>query len=95
MDTQTRGMLDYAVKLAKAPASMEKSDVEKLRSLGLSDEQILSTVLITAYFNVMNRLANGLGVEVPPGRQEAQEKWMSKEAASQEWLMGKKVPSGA
>ena len=95
LDTQTRGMLDYAVKLAKAPASMEKSDVEKLRSLGLSDEQILSTVLITAYFNVMNRLANGLGVEVPPGRQEAQEKWMSKEAASQEWLMGKKVPSGA
>ena len=95
LDPQTRGVLDYAVKLAKSPASMEKKDVEKLRSLGLSDEQILSTVLITAYFNVMNRLANALGVEVPPGRQEAQEKWMSKEAASQEWLMGKKVPSGA
>ena len=95
LDPQTRGMLDYAVKLAKKPASMEKGDVEKLRSLGLSDEQILSTVLITAYFNVMNRLANALGVEVPPGRQEAQEKWMSKEAASQEWLMGKKVPSKA
>ena len=95
LDSKTRGMLDYAVKLAKNPASMAKGDVEKLRSLGLSDEEILSTVLITAYFNVMNRLANGLGVEVPPGRQEAQERWMSKEAASQEWLMGKKVPSGA
>ena len=95
LDPQTRGMLDYAVKLAKSPASMEKGDVEKLRSLGLNDEQILSTVLIMAYFNVMNRLANALGVEVPPGRQEAHEKWMSKEAASQEWLMGKKVPTGA
>ena len=95
LDPKTRGMLDYAVKLAKSPATMEKEDVEKLRSLGLSDEQILSTVLITAYFNVMNRLANALGVEVPPGRQEAHEKWMSKEAASQEWLMVKKVPSGA
>ena len=95
LDPQTRGLLDYAVKLAVSPASMEQGDVEKLRSLGLTDEQILSTVLITAYFNVMNRLANGLGVEVPPGRQEAHERWMSKEAACQEWLMGKKVPSTA
>ena len=95
LDPQTRGILDYAVKLAQHPASMEKGDVEKLRSLGLSDEQVLSTVLITAYFNFMNRLSNGLGVEVPPGRQEAHERWMSKEAASQEWLMGKKVPTGA
>ena len=92
---KAREMLDYAVALAKNPVSCEQKDVEHLRSLGLSDEEILSTVLITAYFNVMNRLANGLGVEVPPGRQEAQEKWMSKEAASQDWLMGAKVPSTA
>jgi uncharacterized peroxidase-related enzyme len=95
LDPQTRGMLDYVVKLAKNPSSIEQGDVENLRSLGLTDEQILSVVLITAYFNVMNRVANGLGVEMPPGHQEAHEKWMSKEAARQEWLMGKKVPSGA
>ena len=65
--------------------------MEKLRSLGLTDEQILSTALITAYFSVMSRLANGLDVELPPGRQEAQERWMSKGAANQEWLMGEKV----
>ena len=91
LDSQTMGVLDYAVELALTPASVEQSDVEKLRSFGLTDEQILSTALITAYFSVMNRLANGLDVELPPGRQEAQERWISKWAASQEWLMGKKV----
>lgn len=95
LDTQTMGMLNYAVKLALTPATVEQADVEKFRSLGLTDEQILSTALITAYFSVMNRLTNGSGVELPPGRQEAQERWMSKEAASQEWLTGKKVSTTA
>ena len=91
LDPQTRAMLDFAVKLTLEPANMQEADVQRLRATGLSDEQILSTVLITSQFNFMNRLSNSLGVEVPPGRQEAQERWMSKEAASQEWLMGQKV----
>ena len=70
---------------------MQKSDVEELRALGLSDEQVLSVVLITCVFNFMTRLADGLGVEVPPGRQEAHERWLSGAAAQQEWLM---VPRG-
>ena len=91
LDPQTRGMLDYAAKLTRDPTSMERSDVETLRSLGLSDEEILSVVLITCQFNFMTRLADGLGVEVPPGRQEAHERWLSPAAAQQEWLM---VPKG-
>ncbi len=87
LDAQTRGMLDYAVKLTRDPTSMQRSDVEALRSLGLSEEQILSTALITCQFNFMTRLADGLGVEVPPGRQEAHERWLSEAAAQQEWLM--------
>ncbi len=91
LDPQTRGMLDYATKLTRDPASMQKPDVEALRALGLSDEQILSVVLITCQFNFMTRLADGLGVEVPPGRQEAHERWLSRTTAQQEWLM---VPRG-
>ena len=56
------GMLDYAVRLALSTVSVEQAGVEKFRSLGLTDAQILSTTLITAYFSVMNRLANGLSV---------------------------------
>jgi len=91
LEPQTKGMLDYATKLTRDPASMGRSDVEALRTLGLSDEQILSVVLITCQFNFMTRLADGLGVDVPPGRQEAHEKWLSPAAAQQEWLM---VPKG-
>jgi alkylhydroperoxidase family enzyme len=80
-------MLEYAAKLTKNPTSMEKSDVERLRQLGLTDEQILSVVLITCNFNFMTRLADGLGVEVPSGRQEAHERWLTGDVLSQDWLM--------
>ena len=91
LDPQTRGMLEYTVKLTRDPTSMQKSDVEGLRALGLSDEQILSVVLITCNFNFMTRLADGLGVEVPPGRQEAHERWLTGDVLSQDWLMKAKV----
>ena len=87
LDPETRGMLDFAVKLTRDPSSMEKADVETLRGLGLSDERILSVVLITCVFNFMTRLADGLGVEVPEGRQEWIESWLTGPAVGQEWLM--------
>lgn len=39
---------------------MEESDVIELREHGLTDEQILSVVLITCTFNFMTHLADGL-----------------------------------
>ena len=87
LDPQTRGMLDFATKLTRDPHSNHEADLEVLRGLGLSDEQILSVVLITCTFNFMTRLADGLGVEVDPRRQEATERWLSAAAAQQEWLM--------
>ena len=92
LDSQTRAMLDFAVKLTKEPWSMHESDVQKLRSLGLSDEQTLSVVLITCMFNFMTRLANGLGVEVAPGRQGATEQWLTGPARDQKWLMQHQAP---
>lgn len=87
MDPQTRGMLDFAVKLTREPWAMKKADVNALRELGLSDEEILSVVLITCNFNFMSRLANGLGVELGEGRQEQIAAWLSPSAAAQGWLM--------
>ncbi len=87
LDPQTKGMLEYAAKLTKNPTSMQRSDVEGLRKLGLSDEQILSVVLITCNFNFMTRLADGLGVEVDAGRQEAAERWLKGPVLEQGWLM--------
>ncbi len=91
LDPQTRAMLGFAVKLTLDPSSMQESNVQELRGLGLSDEQILSVVLITCVFNFMTRLADGLGVEPAPGRQEAIERWLTGPAKDQKWLMQPKV----
>ena len=81
-------MLDFAVKLTRTQALMERSDVKRLHSTGLTDEQVLSTVAITGYFNLMNRLANSLGVEIPEGRQEAMAGWLSPKAQqARPWLL--------
>ena len=90
LDDQTRGMLDFAVNLTKNPSGNKKADVERLRSLGLSDQQILSTVLITCTFNFMTRLADGLGVELQENRVEAAKRWMSQEVQAMSWLMDRK-----
>ena len=87
LDPKTRAMLDFASKLTRTPSEMSQADVQRLRNHGLSDEQILSTVLIACTFNFMTRLADGLGVEPPEGRQESHSQWMSASARSQEWLM--------
>ena len=70
------------------PAAMQESDVEALRSVGLSDEQILSTVAITCMFNFMNRLADGLGVEIQEGREAIMGQWLSDAAKrTHDWLL--------
>ena len=67
---------------------MRESDINDLRSVGLTDEQILSTVAITCVFNFMNRLADGLGVEIPEGREAIMSQWLSDAAQqTQDWLL--------
>lgn len=63
-------MLDYAVKLTKTPWQMEAADVQALRDAQFSDAAILDINQITGYFNFVNRLADGLGVELEPYWQE-------------------------
>ena len=56
-------MLEFAEKLTLYPGKMKEDDVKGLRENGFSDEEILSITLITNYFNFVNRVANGLGVD--------------------------------
>ncbi len=57
-------MLDYACKLTLTPADMTEADVSPLRSAGLGDREILDLNQVTAYYAYVNRVADGLGVEV-------------------------------
>ena len=57
-------MLDYALKLTMEPWNMVKADVEELRDAGFSNAGILDIVHVTGYYAYVNRLADGLGVEL-------------------------------
>jgi len=57
-------MLDYAVKLTCDPASVSRADVERLRARGFSETAVLDICQITSYYAYVNRLADGLGVEL-------------------------------
>jgi uncharacterized peroxidase-related enzyme len=56
-------LLDFAVKLTKSPAGMRQDDLDALRQHGLTDEQLVDAVHCIAYFNFINRVLDGLGVD--------------------------------
>lgn len=43
---------------------MTEADVATLRAVGLSDTDVLQVAEVTAYYAYVNRIADGLGVEV-------------------------------
>lgn len=59
-----RAMLAYATKLTLRPSEVVASDVDDLRSCGFDDRAIHDICAITAYFAFVNRIADGLGVEL-------------------------------
>ena len=62
---------------------MTVADVEHLRDAGWSDESIHLGTQIIAYFNYINRVADGLGIDEEP--------WMnqSPELSRKQWLNSK------
>lgn len=63
-----RAMLDYAVKLTLTPSGIVAEDVDSLRARGFNDAGIHDICAITAYFAFVNRIADGLGVELEENR---------------------------
>jgi len=57
-------MLEYAEKLTRTPWRVTEADIEQLRQEGFSDAAILDINQIAGYFNFVNRLASGLGVDL-------------------------------
>lgn len=61
-----QALLKYALKLTQTPAAMNEADVQTLREEGFDDRGIHDICAITAYFAFVNRMADGLGVELEP-----------------------------
>jgi alkylhydroperoxidase family enzyme len=58
-----RAMLAYAEKITASPSSMTLDDLNGLRA-HFSEEQTLDIVVIASLFNFIDRIADGLGVEL-------------------------------
>ncbi len=54
----------YALKLTLDPAAMIEADVDALRHVGLDDRGIVDANQVASYFNYVNRVVDGLGVEL-------------------------------
>jgi uncharacterized peroxidase-related enzyme len=66
-------LLDFAVKLTKSPSGLRKEDLDSLRGHGLTDEQIVDAVHCISYFNFINRVLDGLGVDPEPSMRYGKE----------------------
>ena len=61
-------LCEFAEKLASRPASMGPDDLDRLRTQGLDDGEILELVHVIGYFSHINRISHALGADL--------EKWM-------------------
>ena len=62
-----RVLLDAAVALTCEPGERTNADIERLREYGFDDGSILKLTEIAALYNLVNRTASALGVELEDG----------------------------
>ena len=65
-----RALCDYAVKLTLTPAAVGAADDETLRARGWDDAAIHDAIQVIAYFNYINRIAEGVGIGPEPEWEE-------------------------
>jgi uncharacterized peroxidase-related enzyme len=63
LDAATAALLEYADKLTRTPDLCGNQDIKALRTAGWDDRGIHDATQVCAYFNYINRIADGLGVE--------------------------------
>ena len=64
MSAPERALVRYAERLTVSPGAVSAEDVVPLRSAGFEDRAIHDACAIVAYFAFVNRIADGLGVEL-------------------------------
>ena len=61
LDAATNALLEFTEKLTVRPSEVDARDVEHLKQHGFDDKGVSSCVQVVAYFNYINRIAEGLG----------------------------------
>lgn len=78
-----RALCDYAVKLTCHPAQASAEDLQSLRNLGWTDIELHLAVQIIGYFNYINRVADGLGVDPEAWMRLDIDEWKQRKARFQ------------
>ncbi len=71
------------MKLTLRPADVGKEDIAKLHAAGFDDEGITVAAQVISYFNYINRIADGLGVDPEEGMEPSEEEWRA--AKAKDW----------
>ena len=66
VDAKMRPVLRYARKLTQQPSSLIQADADAVFAAGWDETALYHIVAVTALFNLMNRLVEGLGIELDP-----------------------------
>ena len=69
-------LCQYALRLTLFPQAMRADDVEQLRGIGFDDHQITVATQVISYFNYINRIADGLGVDHEDWMTLPPERWL-------------------
>lgn len=62
LPVRLRALLGYAIALTVSPRSVQQQDVQALLDVGLAPRDVIDANQVVAYFNYVNRIAEGLGV---------------------------------
>jgi uncharacterized peroxidase-related enzyme len=66
IDPKMRPVLRYARKLTQRPSGVTQADADAIFAAGWKEAALYHTVAVTALFNFMNRLVEGMGIELDP-----------------------------
>jgi alkylhydroperoxidase family enzyme len=68
LTSKEQALLDYVKVLTLEPANVRDTHVERLRSVGWTDEQIFEASFITSLFAFFNRMADAYGLDYSSDR---------------------------
>ena len=66
-----RATLDLLQKVTLTPRDVTRDDVDAVRAAGVSDEAIEDALAVCACFNLIDRVADSLGFDLPPAEVHA------------------------
>jgi alkylhydroperoxidase family enzyme len=64
IDEKTKGLMQLAGKMTRESYKIIPEDIEALRILAISDEMILESMHVIAFFNYLDRMADATGAPV-------------------------------